>query len=113
MVERVENTDVRIDWLDVVLLETCREREHSKLVQGMNDLKGQAQEMRKHLYLVEDKMKQMAEKLASQNMSSSLAEDRKIQLLKGPTFSFCLCLPCFLLFAIGPQAPKSYKFAKY
>lgn len=48
----------------------------------MNDLKGQAEEVRRHLHSLEDKIKQMVEKMASENMSF-LGKD-----LASPRFAF-------------------------
>lgn len=79
VVEGAESGGVRINWLDEVLGDNHREREHHEFMQGMNYLKGQAEELRRQLDSTQDKMKQLAKKMASQNMSFTLAEYRQIQ----------------------------------
>lgn len=57
MVEGAESATVSIDWLDEVLGEFLREREHYKFVQDMNNLEGQAEEVRRQLDSINDKIK--------------------------------------------------------
>lgn len=57
VVEGAESAAVSIDWLDEVLVEIRREREHHEFVQDMKYLEGYAEEVRRQLDSINDKIK--------------------------------------------------------
>lgn len=49
VVEGTQSKGIKIKWMDGVLVEIRMEREHHELMQGMNYLKGQAEEVTRQL----------------------------------------------------------------
>lgn len=54
VVEGAMSTIVKIDWLDEILGEILREREHHELMQDIDNLKGQIEEVRRQLDYIKD-----------------------------------------------------------